>query len=75
MKEKELRIALLKLMNNYIIEIGDEDIYDVWFREGVPDECDEELYDFIASRPKNFIDCCKCFAGCVAMEDEYFIED
>lgn len=43
-----LRANLLGGMNSYILELGDEDIYDVWFAEGVPDECDIDTLMSIA---------------------------
>lgn len=45
---KELRINLLKQMNQYILELGDEDIWMDWIALGVPDEPSEDDYEFIA---------------------------
>lgn len=41
-------------MNLVILETGDEDIYDVWFSEGIPDGCDDETYAEIAENEEEF---------------------
>lgn len=58
-----MREEILRDMNNSILATGDENIFEVWFSEGIPDECDDEIYTEIAededeySRIKNvFID-------------------
>ena len=43
----ECRVKLLKQMNDYIINIGDEEIWGDWILAGVPDEATEDDYDFI----------------------------
>lgn len=56
-----LRIGFLKDMHNYIIDMGDEDIYDVWIEEGVPDEPDDEIFEFIASNDDDWREVCALF--------------
>ena len=49
-----LRANLLGGMNAYIIDLGDEDIYEVWWALGVPDECSEEMLMDIAEDEQEF---------------------
>ena len=63
--EIERKIELLKNMHNYIIDMGDEDIYDVWIEEGVPDEPDDEIFEFIASNDDDWREVCELFGKLV----------
>lgn len=63
--EIERRISLLKDMHNYIINMGDEDIYEIWIEEGVPDEPDEEIFEFIASNDNDWREVCELFGKLV----------
>jgi hypothetical protein len=66
--EIERKIELLKDMHDYIIDMGDEDIYDRWIEEGVPDEPDEEIFEFIASNDDDWCEVCELF-GKLAKKD------
>lgn len=57
----ETRETLLKQMHQYVIDIGDEDIYWYWIAEAVPDEPDDEIYEFIASHDDMWLDCVRVF--------------
>jgi len=70
MGTKEQRIELLKGMNQYIIDLGDEEVYDTWFAVGVPDEATDDDYDFIAGDLEEWIDICKLFGRLIAEYDE-----
>lgn len=63
--EIERKIELLKNMHNYIIEMGDEFIYDIWIRDGVPDEPDDEIFKFIASDDDEWREVCELFGKLV----------
>lgn len=63
--EIERKIELLKDMHNYIIDMGDEDIYDRWIEEGVPDEPDDEIFEFIASNDNDWREVCELFGKLV----------
>lgn len=65
----KLRKTLLKQMNKYIIEIGDEEIWMDWITLGVPDEPSEDDYDFIAENDDEWNDTCELF-GKLVHEDE-----
>lgn len=56
-----LRIGFLKDMHNYIINMGDDDIYEAWIEEGVPDEPDDEIFEFIASNDDDWCEVCELF--------------
>lgn len=61
----ELRIKILKEMDTYARENFDEDLfYDVWLANGVPDECDEETYRYIAETAVCWLDCIEAFSYC-----------
>lgn len=63
-----LRIGFLKDMHNYIIDMGDDDIYEIWIEEGVPDEPDDEIFEFIASNDDEWREVCTLF-GKLIKED------
>lgn len=63
-----LRIGFLKDMHNYIIDMGDDDIYEIWIEEGVPDEPDEEIFKFIANNDDDWREVCELF-GKLVKED------
>ena len=65
------RITLLKQMNTYIINLGDEEIWMDWITVGVPDEACEEDYQYIAENDKDWINICELFGqlvGCAETE-------
>ena len=64
----QLRKKLLKEMNTYIIEMGDEEIWMDWITLGVPDEPFEDDYEFIAENDDEWNDVCGLF-GRLAVEE------
>lgn len=70
MGTKEQRIQLLKQMNQYIIDLGDEEVYEAWFSLGVPDEPTEEDYEFIAKDAKHFAFICSMLGQIVKRYDK-----
>ena len=63
--EFKRRVELLKDMHNYIIDMGDDFIYDIWIRDGVPDEPDDEIFEFIASDDDEWREVCALFGKLV----------
>lgn len=63
-----IRIKLLKDMHQYIIEIGDEEIYMDWVTLAVPDEPREDDFESIAEDNENWIYCCKTFYRLVRID-------
>lgn len=57
----QARIKMLKEMNKYIIEMGDENIWMDWIAFGVPDEPSEDDYKFIAENDYEWNDVCGLF--------------
>ena len=43
------KMNLLQQMHNFILNIGDEEIYEEWVTSCVPDEPSEDDYEFIAN--------------------------
>lgn len=70
MKLTEMRKNLLKQMHNYVIEIGDEELYMDWITLGVPDEPSEDDFDFIAESDEEWVYICKLFGKLVIAEKE-----
>lgn len=60
---KQARIELLKQMNQYIIDLGDEEVWITWITLGVPDEPSDDDYEFIASNENEWLDTVKIFAN------------
>ena len=59
-----LRANIMGGMNEYIKELGDEEIYMKWIMV-FPDECDEDELMEMAEDEKIWLDVVKCFARCL----------
>lgn len=70
MGTKEQRIELLKGMNQYVIDLGDEEAYDTWFTLGVPDEAIEDDYESIAEDLALWVYVCNIFGAIIKKYDE-----
>ena len=57
-------------MHQYIINMGDEDIYDIWIRDGVPDCPSEEDFEDFAYDPTTFTELCTLFGQLCQNEEE-----
>ena len=64
----KIRIELAKQMNQYIINLGDEEIYDAWFEEGIPDGPQEDDYKFFANDDEQWKELCELFGELVKEE-------
>ena len=69
MGTKEQRIELLKGMNQYIIDLGDEEAYEPWFTLGVPDEATDYDYEFIAENEGSWREICELFGNLIRIYD------
>ena len=58
---KKIRLDFVHQMNDYIENTRDEDIYDVWMYEAIPDHPYEEDFELYADDPKEFEYLCKVF--------------
>jgi len=72
----QLRMNMLGGMNSYVLEqIGDEDITDYWWEEGVPDGADEDDLRSIAENDEMWTEVCRTFYYCVRAELDEDMED
>ena len=60
-KLQKTRVELLKGMHAYIINMGDESIYETWILTGIPDCPDEEDFEFFATDDNEWVHICKLF--------------
>ena len=66
----QTRIELLKQMNQYIINIGDEEIWMDWITLCVPDEATEDDYQYMAEDSSTWNYTCKIFGDLINREVE-----
>lgn len=66
---KETRLNLVHQMHDYIMNTGDEEIYDTWLSLCIPDEPCEEDFEFFANDPEEFKNMCRIF-GKLVYKDE-----
>ena len=59
------RITLLKQMHQYIIDLGDEFLYEWWISEGVCDEPDEDFFQDVAEDDDCWVEICSLFGKIV----------
>ena len=62
---KTLRMNLMGGMNAYVLDLGDEDILDFWFRNGLPDEVTEEMLAGYAEDDEIWLSVVQAFASVV----------
>lgn len=65
----ELKKSLLSQMNQYILNLGDEDILDIWFMNGLPDCPTEEDYLFFIEDEEEWKDICTLFGKLIKRAD------
>lgn len=71
--KSEARVKMLKAMNNYVLEIIDDDeVTEEWLTEGVPDSASEDDYLFIANRDAEWEHVVLAFRRCVKQEVNSF---
>ena len=63
-----LKMNLLGGMDSYIRELGDEDIWEVWIANGVPDGATEDDLRFIAEDDELWRDTCNLFGQLIKRE-------
>lgn len=64
-----LKMNLLGGMNAYIIESGDESVWESWIMGGVPDGATEQDLLEIAKDEESWVDCCTLFGKLVKRLD------
>ena len=55
------KVEFIKSLNEIVLGLGDEDLIDVWYLNGVPDSPTDEDFDFIANDKESFDDVVNCF--------------
>lgn len=65
------RIQLTKEMNQYILNLEDEEIWFNWIAVGVPDEPSEADYEFIAENDDEWVDLCELFGRLTHVPNEW----
>ena len=61
----KIKVDLLKQMNNFIINLGDETILETWLMCGIPDQPNEEDFLFFANDKEEWNDICNLFGRLV----------
>lgn len=64
------RIEIAKQMNDFIINLGDEEIWEVWITNGIPDEPQEDDYELFASDDGEWNGLCELFGSLVKEGEE-----
>lgn len=73
MTRKELlktRIEIAKQMNDFIINLGDEEIWETWITSGIPDEPQEDDYALFVIDDDEWNELCELFGTLVKDEIE-----
>lgn len=63
---KVLKMNILGGMNEYILNLGDEDIWETWIALGVPDAATEDDLEFIATDEETWVEVCRLFGRLVS---------
>lgn len=63
------RESILRDMHTYMIEQGDEELYEEWITGGVPDEPSEEDFHFIACNDDDWMEICTLFGSLTQKEE------
>lgn len=58
---RDIRLQLVHQMHKYIMDTGDEEIYEVWMRDAIPDEPCEEDFEYFADDTTEFKELCEIF--------------
>lgn len=66
---RKIRLELVHQMHDYIMNIGDEDIYDVWMTECIPDEPCEDDFEWFANDTNEFKEICAVFGRLVHIDE------
>lgn len=59
------RLDLIRQMHNYIINIGDKEIYKIWTLNYIPEKVCEENLKCLANNPEKFKLICRAFGSLV----------
>ena len=65
---RKTRLNLVHQMHDYIMNLGDEDIYEIWIRDCIPDCPCEEDFEYFADDATAFREMCIIFGRLVCHE-------
>ena len=66
---KKTRLDLVHQMHNYIMNTGDEEIYEIWMMDAIPDCPCEEDFEFFADDSEEFKELCAIFGRLVHIDE------
>ena len=66
----KIRLALVHQMHGYIMNTGDEEIFEVWSRDCLPDNPCEEDFEFFANDANEFRTLCEIFGHLVYCDEK-----
>lgn len=58
---QKTRVELLKGMNTYMLQLGNETLLGAWFLTGIPDCPDEEDFELFATDDDEWVYICRLF--------------
>lgn len=59
---QKTRVKLLKGMNTYMLQLGNETLLGAWFLTGIPDCPNEEDFEFFATDDDEWVYICRLFS-------------
>lgn len=67
---RKIRLQLVHEMHDYIMNTGDEEIYEVWMTVCIPDCPDEDDFKYFADDPEEFKEMCRIFGKLVYRDEK-----
>lgn len=66
---RKTRLSLVHQMHDYIMNTGDEEIFEIWLRDAIPDCPCEEDFEFFAEDADEFKELCNLFGKLVYVDE------
>jgi len=66
---RKTRLDLVHQMHDYIMNTGDEEIYEIWLRDAIPDCPCEEDFEYFADDASEFKELCELFGRLASYDD------
>jgi len=66
---RKIRLSLVHQMHDYIMNTGDEKIFEIWMRDCIPDAPTEEDFEFFADDADEFKYMCEIFGDLVRADE------
>lgn len=68
---RAIRLNLVHQMHDYIMKTGDEEIFEIWMRDCIPDAPTEEDFEFFADDADEFKYMCEIFGNLIHAIENY----